>query len=32
MARTATIDRSTKETSIKLTLELDGRGEHQIES
>jgi len=32
MARTATIDRSTKETSIKLTLGLDGRGEHQIES
>jgi len=32
MARTATIDRSTKETNIKLTLELDGRGEHQIES
>ena len=32
MARTATINRSTKETSIKLTLELDGRGEHQVES
>jgi len=32
MARTATIDRSTKETSIQLTLELDGRGEHRIES
>lgn len=32
MARTATIDRSTKETNIKLSLELDGRGEHQIES
>ncbi|MDH3453757.1 MAG: imidazoleglycerol-phosphate dehydratase HisB [Desulfuromonadales bacterium] len=32
MARTATIDRSTKETSINLTLGLDGRGEHQIES
>jgi imidazoleglycerol-phosphate dehydratase len=32
MARTATIDRSTKETSINLTLNLDGRGEHQIES
>ena len=32
MARTATIDRSTKETSINLTLELDGRGEHRIES
>lgn len=32
MARTATIDRSTQETSINLTLDLDGRGEHQIES
>ena len=32
MARTATIDRSTKETSINVTLDLDGRGEHQIES
>ncbi len=32
MARTATINRSTKETSINLTLDLDGRGEHQIES
>ena len=32
MARTATINRSTKETSINLTLELDGRGEHQVES
>jgi imidazoleglycerol-phosphate dehydratase len=32
MARIATIDRSTKETSINLTLDLDGRGEHQIES
>lgn len=32
MARIATIDRSTKETNIKLTLDLDGRGEHQIES
>ncbi len=32
MARTATIDRSTKETSIQLTLKLDGRGEHRIES
>ena len=32
MARTATVDRSTKETSIKLTLELDGLGDHRIES
>ena len=32
MARTATINRSTKETSIKLALGLDGRGEHQVES
>ena len=32
MARTATIDRSTKETNINLTLELDGRGVYQIES
>ncbi len=32
MARIATIDRSTKETSIKLTLDLDGRGDHQIET
>jgi imidazoleglycerol-phosphate dehydratase len=32
MARIATIDRSTKETSINLTLDLDGRGEHQVES
>jgi imidazoleglycerol-phosphate dehydratase len=32
MARTATIDRSTKETSINLTLDLDGRGEHKVES
>lgn len=32
MARIATIDRSTKETSINVTLDLDGRGEHQIES
>ena len=32
MARTATIDRSTKETNINLTLELDGRGKYQIES
>jgi len=32
MARTATIDRSTKETNINLTLDLDGRGKYQIES
>lgn len=32
MARTATINRSTKETEIKVVLELDGRGTHQIES
>ena len=32
MSRNATIDRSTKETKVKLTLELDGRGEHQIET
>ena len=32
MTRIATIDRSTKETSINLTLDLDGRGEHQVES
>jgi imidazoleglycerol-phosphate dehydratase len=32
MARTATIDRTTKETNISLTLDLDGRGEHRIES
>jgi len=32
MARTVTINRTTKETNISLTLNLDGRGEHQIES
>lgn len=32
MARTATISRATKETEIKVTLDLDGRGEHAIES
>ena len=32
MARTAKIDRSTKETNINLALDLDGRGEYQIES
>ena len=32
MKRTATIDRTTQETKISLTLNLDGRGDHQIES
>lgn len=32
MARTATINRKTKETEISVTLDLDGRGTHQIES
>jgi imidazoleglycerol-phosphate dehydratase len=32
MARTATISRKTKETEICLTLDLDGRGVHAIES
>jgi len=32
MARTATISRSTKETEISVTLNLDGRGTHEIES
>ena len=32
MARTATIERTTKETAIKLTLDLDGRGENRISS
>ncbi len=32
MARTATISRTTKETEISLTLNLDGRGTHAIES
>jgi len=32
MARTATISRTTKETEINLTLDLDGRGVHAIES
>ncbi len=32
MARTATISRKTKETEISLTLDLDGRGAHEIES
>jgi imidazoleglycerol-phosphate dehydratase len=30
MSRTATIDRSTKETVIKVNLTLDGSGEHEI--
>ena len=32
MARTATISRKTKETEISVTLDLDGRGVHAIES
>jgi imidazoleglycerol-phosphate dehydratase len=32
MARIVTINRTTKETDISLTLNLDGRGAHQIES
>ena len=32
MARTATINRSTKETEISVELNLDGRGAHEIES
>jgi len=32
MKRIATIDRTTQETKISLTLNLDGRGDHQIES
>jgi len=32
MARTATISRKTKETEINVTLDLDGRGMHEIES
>ena len=32
MGRTASIDRTTRETAIKLTLNLDGRGESRIES
>ncbi|MEN8688005.1 MAG: imidazoleglycerol-phosphate dehydratase HisB [Desulfuromonadales bacterium] len=32
MARTATISRTTRETEINLTLDLDGRGVHAIES
>ena len=30
--RVATIDRQTKETKIELTLDLDGKGEHEIET
>ena len=32
MARTVTISRKTKETEISVTLDLDGRGTHEIES
>ncbi len=32
MSRTATIERKTKETDIRLILELDGRGESRIET
>lgn len=32
MPRIATIDRTTKETKISLVLNLDGRGEHRVES
>ncbi|MBW2475522.1 MAG: imidazoleglycerol-phosphate dehydratase HisB [Deltaproteobacteria bacterium] len=32
MVRTVTISRKTKETEISVTLDLDGRGTHQIES
>ena len=32
MPRIATIDRTTKETKISLALNLDGRGEHRVES
>lgn len=32
MGRTATINRTTKETEISVTLDLDGRGGHEIES
>jgi len=31
-SRSATIERETKETSISITLNLDGSGEHEIES
>lgn len=32
MARTATIQRTTQETSIRLTLGIEGSGQHQIET
>ncbi len=32
MTRSATIERETKETSISITLNLDGSGQHEIES
>jgi imidazoleglycerol-phosphate dehydratase len=32
MSRSATIDRTTKETAVRITLELDGRGESTIET
>ena len=32
MARTAKIDRETKETNISIELNLDGSGQHHIES
>ena len=32
MTRTATIDRSTKETQIKATINLDGTGAYDIET
>ena len=32
MSRTSTIQRTTKETDIKLTLDIDGAGKSQIET
>lgn len=32
MARTATIKRETKETQIELSINLDGRGEHEVQT
>ena len=32
MARTATIERKTKETEISLTLDLDGTGESRVDT
>ncbi|PLX72464.1 MAG: imidazoleglycerol-phosphate dehydratase, partial [Desulfuromonas sp.] len=32
MARKATIDRKTSETEISLTLQIEGSGEHTIDS